>query len=107
MLRIYSVAREACREVGAIARKVGREDRDLAPQMRRAMSSVLLNLREGSYSQGGNRNARYYSAMASANEVLGCLDCAEDLQFAHIDRTTRDRLDHVIATLMQITGARR
>jgi hypothetical protein len=42
---------------------------------------VLLNMREGSYSQGRNRNARYWNAAGSMNEVLGVLDAAEDLGY--------------------------
>jgi four helix bundle protein len=96
MLRIYEDARVACREVGGVANKVARMDGDLARQMRRAMCSVLLNLKEGSLSRGGNRNARYASAMASANEVVGCLDCAEDLGYAPIDAALVDKLEKVV-----------
>jgi four helix bundle protein len=106
MLRIYEDARVACREVGGVANKVARMDGDLARQMRRAMCSVLLNLKEGSLSRGGNRNARYASAMASANEVVGCLDCAEDLGYAPIDAALVDKLEKVVATLTKIVGIR-
>ena len=102
MLRVYEVARECCREVGTLARTIDKVDRDLARQMRRAMCSVLLNMREGSLSQGGNRNARYHSAAGSANEVIGCLEAAEDLGYARVDARLHAKLDRVAGTLVRV-----
>jgi four helix bundle protein len=51
MLRIQQDAWWMVREVYVIAEVVERRDGDLARQMRRASSSVVLNLSEGSYSR--------------------------------------------------------
>jgi four helix bundle protein len=51
----------------------------LADQLERALISVPLNVAEGAYSRGKNRQARYQSAAASAREVLACLETAEAL----------------------------
>jgi four helix bundle protein len=41
------------------------------------MTSIPLNVAEGSYSQGRNRRARYYTALGSARETLACFEVAE------------------------------
>ncbi|UJR83331.1 Hypothetical protein I5071_53990 [Sandaracinus amylolyticus] len=103
MLDIYPIARRALRRIGTLAAQIERRDVDLARQLRRAGTSILLNLREGTQSQGRNRNARYWNAAGSANEVLGCLDCAEDLGYVReIDPALRDELDHVISVVVRI-----
>jgi hypothetical protein len=38
-----------------------------------------VNVAEGEYSRGKNRQARYQSAAASAREALACLETAEAL----------------------------
>lgn len=48
---------------------VGRRDRDLASQIRRALSSVALNLSEGFGSQAGNARLRFESARGSLYEA--------------------------------------
>ena len=108
MLNVYPVARQALRRIGEIANQIEKRDPDLARQMRRAGCSVLLNMREGTHSQGRNRNARYWNAAGSADEIHGCLDCAEDLAYLKsVCPELRDELDQVIGTLMKITrGAR-
>ncbi|UJR82033.1 four helix bundle protein [Sandaracinus amylolyticus] len=103
MLKVYTVARQALRRIGAIATLIEKHDGDLARQMRRAGTSVLLNLREGSQSQGRNRNARYWNAAGSANEVLGCLDCAEDLGYVRdVDPSLRAELNHVVGVTVRV-----
>jgi four helix bundle protein len=51
----------------------------LGDQLERALISVPLNVAEGAYSRGKNRQARYQSAAASAREVPACLETAEAL----------------------------
>jgi four helix bundle protein len=108
MLRIYSVAVEMCRDAGAIAKRIEKHDRDLACQLRRAATSVVLNIAEGSGSFGGNRRQRYHSAMGSAYEVRACFDSAEAMQYVDaIDGGVRERPAIVINTLIKVLGLRR
>ena len=103
MLRIYETARQALRGVGELATRVAKHDADLARQLRRAGTSIVLNIREGSQSQGGNRNARYWNAAGSANEVLGCIDCAEALGYVAQNNTElRASLGAVVGTMVRI-----
>lgn len=65
MLRIYDVLLQLIRSVKARVKVLERRDPDLARQCRRALSSAVLNLAEGSYNRGGNRAARYHTALGS------------------------------------------
>src|SRR5687768_15870051 len=47
---------------------VARRDRDLGAQLRRALSSIALNIAEASGNQGGNARLRYESARGSLYE---------------------------------------
>ncbi|MDC0745802.1 four helix bundle protein [Polyangium mundeleinium] len=102
-LRIYSVTIEMLRRLRPVIEKIGRKDANLADQLRRAATSVPLNLHEGAYSQGRNVRARWHTAMGSAAEVRACLDAAEALGYVEsVDDGLRDALDHIIATLYRL-----
>ena len=61
------------------------------------------NIAEGSYSRGGNRNARYHDALGSARETWACLQVAE--RFGYIEKInpqTVERLRCIIGTLVKI-----
>ena len=108
MLKIYGVARSVVRRMAPVCAGIERHDADLARQLRRALASVLLNMREGSQSQGRNRNARYWNAAGSLSEVLGGLDVAEDLGYvAGVDAALRRDACRVIAGLHSVAGRRR
>ncbi len=106
MLRIYDVAVEMCRDAGVIARVIEKFDSDLARQLRRAATSVVLNIAEGSGSFGGNRKQRYHSALGSAREVLACYDSAEAMRYVEAALRVRNRLDEIIGTLVNVLRLR-
>ncbi|HEY1958643.1 MAG TPA: four helix bundle protein [Polyangiaceae bacterium] len=103
MLRIYQDALALCREAGRVAKEVERFDCDLARQLRRAGTSVPLNIAEGSGSFGGHRRQRYFSALGSAREVVACFDVAEAMGYvASVDARVRELADIVIGTLTNV-----
>ena len=103
-LRIYGVTIEMLRGLRPLIERIGGKDLNLADQLRRAATSIALNLQEGAYSQGRNERARWYTALGSAAEVRACLDVADALGYVErIDDELRDKLDHVIATLHRLT----
>jgi four helix bundle protein len=103
MLRIYPVLLELVREVRPLIVVLERRDADLARQCRRALSSVPLNVAEGMYSRGGNRPARYSTALGSAREVLACLEVAEAMGYLPaVAPALFGRFDHVIGTLVRL-----
>lgn len=77
MLHTYTVVLELIRQLRITSVVLERKDRDLARQLRRASSSVALNLAEGMYSRGKNRAARYHTALRSARDTWACLKVAE------------------------------
>ncbi len=100
MLRIHEDSVVMVREV---ARIVERSDGDLARQMRRASSSVTLNISEGSYSRKGNRLARWQDAMGSANETRSALQLAAAVGLAEPSSSLLDLLHKMVATLWKLT----
>ena len=66
-------------------------------------ASLDTRCARGAYSQGRIAKVRFYSAMASASEVLACLDVAARLKYVRIEPGTRDRLDKIIGTLRKLS----
>ncbi len=56
--------------------RIKARDKSLEDQLRRAVSSVALNIGEGAYSDPGNKRARYFTAAGSAGEALAALRVA-------------------------------
>jgi four helix bundle protein len=56
--------------------RIKARDKALEDQIRRAASSVALNIGEGEYSDPGNRRARYFTAAGSAGETLAAVRVA-------------------------------
>jgi four helix bundle protein len=86
-----------------LVRAIERQDRDLASQLRRAASSVVLNLAEGSGSSGGVRTQRYRTALGSARETWSCLLVAE--RFGYVEAMPAALLaamNRVIGTLVRV-----
>ena len=102
-LRIYETAVTVVRDMGAVAREIAREDPDLARQMRRAVTSMLLNLAEGSDSQGRNQRSKYWLALGSARETKACVDAGIALAYVEgVDADAMARLEHVTAVLVKL-----
>ncbi|HZU83623.1 MAG TPA: four helix bundle protein [Polyangiaceae bacterium] len=103
MLRIYDRVIDVLRGLRPIVAQIESHDRDLARQLRRAASSIALNVSEASGCRGGTRRERYLNALGSAREAGACLDVA--LAFAYVaavDARVLDGLDHVRATLVKV-----
>jgi four helix bundle protein len=106
-LRTYDLSIDAVRGISRLVGRVEMKDPDLARQLRRALASVPLNLAESEYSQGRLRASRLHSAMASANEVIACLDVAAAAGYIppQAIAADRDRLDHIVASVYKLIRA--
>ena len=76
-LKIYAVVLELVRRLSPYLSVLRARSSALGDQFERALCSIPLNVAEGAYSRGKNRQARYQSAAASAREALACLETAE------------------------------
>jgi four helix bundle protein len=103
MLRIYDVILETLRALRPTMETIEKRDPDLGKQLRRAASSIVLNVGEGMYSRGRNRQVRYHSALGSARETFSCVEVAE--AFGYVDNVDafRNRFDQIIGTLARLT----
>ena len=103
MLRIYGVVIEAIGDMRPLLEQIERRDSDLARQMRRAFSSVALNLAEGAGVRGGMRRARYETALGSMREVLACVDVARAMGYVGVvDDAVMAKMDRIVGTLVKI-----
>ena len=102
-LRIYPVILSTIESLRAPLAVMERRDLELARQLRRAASSVALNVGEGMYSRGKLRSVRYHTALGSAREVLACLETARAFGYVkEIDEGVADALDRIIGTLVRL-----
>ncbi|MFT3917725.1 MAG: four helix bundle protein [Anaeromyxobacteraceae bacterium] len=77
----YAVAIQLARAVRSVIPLVARHDPSLADQLRRAVTSVPLNVAEGNRRAGKDRPHHFRVALGSASEVQACLDVAEALGY--------------------------
>ena len=84
---------------------IARHDPSLATQLRRAASSVPLNLAEARRRAGGDRLHQFRVAAGSADEVTACLRVAEALGYVELNAVTDalDRADRVRAIVWKLT----
>jgi four helix bundle protein len=102
MLRIYDVILGIVRDLRPVLESVAQHDADLARQMRRALTSVPLNVAEGASSRGRNRAARYHTGAGSMREVIAGIDVAVALAYIESPAPTLiDSMGLVVGTLMK------
>ena len=106
MLRVHSVVIELIREVAPVAKLIARHDSDLAKQLRRALSSVALNIAEASDQRGARRDSHYSIALGSARESWSALQVAAAWGYIAEPVAMKNRFDEVIGTLVRVTHTR-
>ena len=102
-LHIYDFVIETIRLFAPVVRQIEKHDRGLADQMKRALSSIALNLSEGAGNQRGNRRLRFETACGSAKESRSCYEVAGAFSYVTLDTTLVDRLDRIAATTWRLT----
>src|SRR5262249_25111033 len=76
MFITYEVSLQVIQSLRPLLPRIEQHDRDLADQIKRAASSVVLNLAEGQRLTKGNRPKHFTIAHGSANEVRAALQTA-------------------------------
>ena len=106
MFIAYEVSVELVSSLRELVPLIERSDRDLADQMRRAASSVVLNLAEGQRSAKGNKQKHYAIAHGSANEVKAALAVARAWGWIDEVHAVSAILDRLLALLWRLTHPR-
>jgi four helix bundle protein len=104
MLRVYETSLSVLRGLRNVIAVIERRDCDLARQLRRAASSVTLNIAEGSYARGRNRQVLYNVALGSAKETRACIDVAMSFGYvSSFDAQIDAELHSICAVLYRLT----
>ncbi len=90
MLRIYDVVLDVLQRLKPLIEKIAQQDADLARQLRRCATNMLLNVAEGS---GGRAGTRY-------RDALGLRARASRVSMRRTE--IRDRLDGISATSFKV-----
>lgn len=103
MFVAYQVALEVVGELRPLLEVIATHDSNLADQMRRAGTSVVLNLSEGSGRKAGNQRRAYEVAHGEARELLGALDCAAAWGYVVDASSARKKLDRLLGLCWGLT----
>src|SRR5215471_15719038 len=101
-LRITETAIELVGALKSTIDGVAQHDADLARQLRRAVTSIPLNIAEGERRWNGHARQRFESAMGSANEVSAGLRVAAALGYVEVDAKLLDALDKIARKLRRL-----
>ena len=108
MLKVYEDALLVVRELVPVVTEIDRHDPDLTRQLKKAGSSIPLNIAEGSHARGARRNLHYGYAKGSANECIAILESAFAAGYLKgLPETTIDRLRKIMGTLYNCIGGHR
>ena len=106
--QVLEVALHAVEVLRPVVERIRKHDWDLGEQLRRALSSVVLNIAEGSGCFDGNRLARYSSAAGSNGEARAGLRLA--VAWGYVEREDiaggEALLDRVAAVLHRLRTRR-
>jgi four helix bundle protein len=90
-LIVRRVATEAVVELGPVIRRIAGRDRNLADQLKRAATSIVLNIAEAEGSDAGNARARLHTAAGSTRETRAALTIA--VAWGYVAAADRDRVE--------------
>ena len=104
----FEVGLELVESIRLPVERIQKHDRDLAGQIRRAASSVPLNVAEGNRRGGQDRRQHFRIAAGSAAEVRAALLLAKAWGYVEVGTVERSLqvVDRQLALLWRLTEAR-
>ena len=102
----YEVALQVVECVAPLMVKLKERSADLADQIERAATSVVLNVAEGNRRTGKDRLRIFRIAEGSLDEVLAVLDCAQRFGWGLDDAAARAAIDREGKLLYGLTHPR-
>jgi four helix bundle protein len=106
MLDCYRVSLSMISSLKSVVPAIAKYDRDLANQLQRAASSVVLNVAEGRLRQGGDQRRSFQIAAGSCNEVKAALDVAETWGWVTPTDELRSYIERCLSMLWRMTHPR-
>jgi four helix bundle protein len=102
MLHVHSKALGTIRKLAPAIAAIGAKDPDLARQLRRAASSIALNIAEAQTSRDGVSRQRFRTALGSTRETLSALQLAAAWGYVAEDIAAAE-LDEIAAMLYRLS----
>lgn len=104
MFQVAEMSFELIEELRPLVERIRSRDRSLAEQLRRAASSICLNLAEGNSSDPGNQRARFHTAAGSAEESRAALRLAVGWRLIAPEEAEKARamLNSIVAILCKL-----
>lgn len=99
----YDVSVELIRELRVLMPRIRQHDADLAKQIRKAASSITMNLGEGRRRVGQDRTHFFRIADGSAGEVEAGIDTAEGWGYIEPNEKLRRLLSRLLSLLWGLT----
>ena len=103
---VYGAALGLVAGLRPVLGELAKSDRSLADQLRRAASSVVLNIAEGNRRAGKDRLQFFRIAAGSAAEVRAALDVARAWGMVEATPEAEAELDRLLAMLWKLTHSR-
>ena len=102
---VHELSLQLIESLSPLMPAIARQDRDLARQLRRCATSIVLNIAEGEYSDPGTKRARFHSAAGSASETRSALRVATSWRYLDAERASGSLklLDRVLGMLWRFT----
>ena len=107
MPRVWKVVLEMIGGMRPVIAQVERHDPTMARQVRRAVTSMAMNVAQCISADERDRGPRYWSALGSAREAESSVEAAHALGYAHVDRALIAQLREITCTLARLVERHR